>query len=179
MTALALDLRQDPQATFRRHQLTFIALGAHDRDRLTRLVEASSVESQYLRFHRATRGVPSALSDELADLDGRITHGMGLVDHRGELAAEARLRVHADSTGEFAVLVRDDHQGLGLGTGLVGVLVRHAQLLGLTSLHARVLACNKAMLGVLARAAPLTVGPVRGGMIQVMIPIGRCDQTTS
>lgn len=178
MTATALDVRDDPQAMFRRHQLRFVALGSHDRARLTRLVEASSVESQYLRFHRATGRVTTSLARELADLDGRTAHGMGLADANGELVAEARIRTHGDGSGDFALLVRDDHQGLGLGTGLIGVLVRHAQLLGLRSLHARVLACNKAMLGVLARAVPMTVGPVRGGMIRVTIPIAPATYTT-
>lgn len=171
MTAPALDIRDDPQAMFRRHSLTFVALGAHDRGRLTRLVEACSLETQFLRFHRATGRVSPSRSRELADLDGLSRLGMGLAAQNGELVAEGRIHVNSDLTGEFALLVRDDFQGLGLGTALLGVLFRHAELLGLTSLEATVLACNKMMLGIMARTAPMTAGPVRGGMIRVTVPI--------
>jgi GNAT superfamily N-acetyltransferase len=69
--------------------------------------------------------------------------------------------------------VRDDHQGRGLGTALMGVLLRHAELLGLTALEASVLACNRIMLGILARVSPLTIGPMRGGVVRVTLPVAR------
>lgn len=161
----------DPTEIFRRNAVAFVALGAHDVRRMAHLIRSCTVETQHLRFHRALGDVSEDFARTQSDFDGLTRFGLGLVDAHGDLVATASLSVHGQNRADFSLLVRDDHQGRGLGTALLEVVVRHAELLGLDRLHARVLACNRIMLGVLARVSPMTVGPMRHGMVHIELRV--------
>lgn len=167
----AATVATDPSAVFRRHGLTFVALGPHDAARMGGLIKRCTVETQYFRFRRALGNVTTEVARELTDCDGHTRFGLGLVDTTGDLVAAAELDTRPRHVAEFGLLVRDDHQGQGLGTAMMGVLLRHAELLGLRALEAPVLACNRIMLGILARVSPMTIGPMRGGVVRVTLPV--------
>ncbi len=69
-------------------------------------------------------------------------------DHR-ELFGVARLVADPDYTrAEYAVIVRSDLKGRGLGWALMHHLIRYAESEGLRDLHGDVLAANERMLKV-------------------------------
>lgn len=65
--------------------------------------------------------------------------------------AELHIDPQANNQAEFALLVRDEWQGQGIGTLLLDRLTILAARRGLTALNAEMLAQNKAMRQVLAK----------------------------
>jgi GNAT superfamily N-acetyltransferase len=76
------------------------------------------------------------------------------IDHAaGDIIAVAELvrDVHQPTTGEFALVVRDDAQNDGLGSVLLQRLVQMSPLLGLARLRANLLADNWAMRALISK----------------------------
>jgi acetyltransferase len=66
--------------------------------------------------------------------------------------ADARYVIESEGDrAEFAVVVADHWQGVGLGGALIGRLVGEARRRGLARLHGDVLADNEPMIGLVRR----------------------------
>jgi acetyltransferase len=78
---------------------------------------------------------------------------------------------HSPRLPELAVVVRDDHQGQGLGRALVERLVEHARSCGIDSIRADLLAENHAMLGLLRGLGLPLRSTTRYGEIEVIVSI--------
>ncbi|MCB0571370.1 MAG: bifunctional acetate--CoA ligase family protein/GNAT family N-acetyltransferase [Phaeodactylibacter sp.] len=117
-----------------------------------RMLEKISRESLYFRFFGF---VPTVTHDFLT----RFTH----IDYDREMAIIATVeeagtekmvgvvRIISDAwgeTAEYAILVSDDWQGLGLGSQATDYIIDIAREMGIKKLYASVLATNKAMLGL-------------------------------
>lgn len=124
--------------------------GQGDRERVQALVRGLSPRSRYLRFFSGIRELTPQWLD-------RFTRGgsesdltlLALARTDGEeipvgMAQYAASPHHA--RGEFAVVVADDWQGMGIGTRLIRHVVCLAQDAGSTQLECEVLAENRAML---------------------------------
>ncbi len=64
------------------------------------------------------------------------------------------VRLHADAnheSGEFAILVRSDVKGYGLGYGLMRMMIEWAKAEGLSRIEGTVLAENRPMLAISRR----------------------------
>lgn len=131
------------------------AVRAHDAEALQALVVGLSPRSRRLRFHGAIKRLPDALLHRLVELDMHghaawVAEG-GCHDGARRLVADVR---YVRSTrpaphcheAEFAVMVADGWQGLGLGRRLLLHMAQHAREHGLTLLSGRVLAENTGML---------------------------------
>lgn len=126
-----------------------------DREELLAGIDRLSEESRRRRFF--TGGpVPSGIVDYLVDLD--YTNHFAWVaypddaDRRG--AGVARyIRLHEDpAVAELAVAVVDEHQGMGLGSRLVGALGVAAEVGGVARFSATALADNRVVRRLLSRA---------------------------
>jgi acetyltransferase len=126
---------------------------------LADLIYQLSARSRYLRFLR-----PLPLSLERAWAEARrmarqpperhITLVATLQTGPFEdavAAAELARDPAMPHVGEFAVLVRDDHQAAGVGSALGARLVELARAMGITQLHSDMLAENRAVRGLLRR----------------------------
>lgn len=135
-------------------------------------VAGLSPASRRRRFHGALAQLPTAVLQAMTRID--FCRHVAIVaearadDGATQLVADARyVRDEADEQwAEFAIVVTDRWQGLGLGRQMLQRLVRHARLSGVQALRGSVLADNVPMLalmqsvGARARADPHDAGLV-------------------
>ena len=114
---------------------------------LVALVAASTAEDVRLRFGAGLHRLPDLWAARLSQID--YDREMALVAERpdGALLGVARLAGDPEgATAEFALMVRSDMQGRGLGRLLLGALLDHAQARGLREVWGDVAAINDSML---------------------------------
>lgn len=132
-----------------------------DAELAQRFVAALSPETRYRRFQMGVGALPPALLRHFTEIDyaGHLALLAAVVDEDGDelQVADVRYVVDAGSAGpaasdaDFALVVADGWQGVGLGTELVRRTMRAARARGLARLHGEVLASNAPMLGLLGR----------------------------
>ncbi len=132
-----------------------------DRAALIAFHRSLSNKTVYLRYFSPVsvqwRTSPKRLAEELyADPEHHCTlvierraGGSGL----RHLIGVGRLVVPntAPDTADFAMAIRDDFQGMGLGTALLGALIEQARQAGLRAITAEILAENRSMLEICRR----------------------------
>jgi acetyltransferase len=147
------------------------------------LVRALSPASRYQRFFSPIRELPEGWLERLTQIDYRLQQAFIVETFVGDqplAVAEARYVVDASGEScEFAVVVADDWQHLGLARRLMHSLMRSATETGLKRMVGDVLATNQAML-TLARSLGFEVvrHPDGGAMVhrvQQALPQARAD----
>src|SRR3989304_4602265 len=105
-------------------------------------------EDARLRFFHPITQLTPAMVRQFVDIDYHRAMAFVAIDQEnGELLGVARLhwnRFHKH--GEYAVLVRSDLKGRGLGWLLMQCVIEWARRTGLERIHGQVLACNTTML---------------------------------
>jgi GNAT superfamily N-acetyltransferase len=126
-----------------------------DERRLVRLWPRLSGDTVYRRFHSPLRGLPRAAVHRLAVVDHDRREALVAVVG-GEVVGVARYdREPGDpSRAEFALLVEDAWQGIGLGRQLLLELTALAAARGVATLTATVQADNDRMVWLLRRLLP-------------------------
>lgn len=134
-----------------------------DADAEQSFVAALSPTTRRRRFHHGLIELPASLLRQFTEIDYRshvalVAEALG-DDDEPLLVADARYILADDAANaEFAVVVADDWQGIGLGSELMRRLARHARRSGLSRLCGDVLASNDPMLALMhklgARLAP-------------------------
>lgn len=132
------------------------------------LYRGLSARSLDLRFSSHMSELDLARAAELAPGQGNVV----LVACSGDTVVGEARAVLWDGGHELALTIADDHQGQGLGTGLLSLLRRTASANGVDSLRAVVRTENSAMLGLLERIGVSIVRPPDGGDITVDVA---CD----
>jgi RimJ/RimL family protein N-acetyltransferase len=89
-----------------------------ERDPLLAVFDKMSPESRALRYLSGMVRLPSAILDQLTDVDGD-RHVAWLASAQGQPVGIARYVRDDAGVAEVAVEVVDDHQGLGLGSALM------------------------------------------------------------
>lgn len=135
-----------------RPELIFRPLAPSDAARVQRFVGELSPRSRRERYFSAIRELtPRQLERTLRTAQGG---GVSLAAVQGD----ALIALAECAEGEFALVVADEWQGLGLGRALMERLIRHARVARLPGLHGVVRAGNRAMLRLASsfgfRAAP-------------------------
>ena len=134
------------------------------------MVRALSPASRYQRFFSPIRELPAGWLERLTQIDYRLQQAFIVETFVGDQPlAVAEARYVVDATGqqcEFAVVVADDWQHLGLARRLMHCLMRSAAEAGLQRMVGDVLATNQAMLS-LARSVGFQVvrHPDGGAMV--------------
>jgi GNAT superfamily N-acetyltransferase len=126
-----------------------------DETLFVRLWPRLSADTVYRRFHSPLRGLSRDALRHLVDVDHDLREAVVAVVG-GEVVAVARYdRSPADpATAEFAVVVEDAWQGMGLGRQLLGELTELAARRGVRTLTATVQADNDRMLWLIRRQLP-------------------------
>jgi acetyltransferase len=121
-----------------------------DADALRRLVESCARSDLRLRFLGALTTLPGQLAARLSQIDYRREMAfLAFETEEGVLAGVARLAADPDNErAEFALLVRSDLKGRGLGAALMGLLIDHARAKGVGVLFGLVAAGNTRMLAL-------------------------------
>ena len=126
-----------------------------DRVLFGRLWPRLSADTVYRRFHSPLRGLPPEAVDRLVTVDHDLREAVvALVG--GEVAGVARYDRSPEDPGtaEFAILVEDAWQGVGLGRQLTAELVDLAAERGVRTLTATVQRDNDRVIGLIRRLLP-------------------------
>jgi acetyltransferase len=100
-----------------------------------------------LRFHGAVRGITSLASARLTQIDYDREMAFVAVEANGDIAGVASLGFDPEfETAEFAIVVRSDMQGHGLGRKLIAEILIHARARGAERVWGDVLRENENML---------------------------------
>jgi GNAT superfamily N-acetyltransferase len=143
-----------------------------DDARLVRLWPRLSADTVYRRFHSPLRGLPAATVRHLVVVDHDRRDAVVAVVG-GEIVGVARYdRSPADpTTAEFAVLVEDAWQGVGLGRRLLLELSDLAAARGVRRLTATVQADNDRMVWLIRRLLPNSRLTLASGLYEVDSPL--------
>lgn len=125
---------------------------ADDQPRIQELVTGLSARSRYLRFFNGVRELTPAWLERFTRAD---PHGDLSVLATSGGKAVGMAQYSADpypASADFAVVVSDRWQGMGIGRALIGHLLHTARGAGFEEVHAEVLTENHAMLRLLQSA---------------------------
>jgi len=143
-----------------------------DQPLFCRLWERLSPETVYRRFHAPVRALPDESVRRLVTVDHDAREAVVAVVG-GEVVGVARYdRSPADPTAaEFAVVVEDDWQDVGLGRQLLTELTRLAAARGVRVLTATVQADNDRVLSLVRRLLPGAHISTGSGVCTVQAPL--------
>jgi GNAT superfamily N-acetyltransferase len=126
-----------------------------DRPLFQRLWPRLSPDTVYRRFHAPLHGLPPEAVERLVTVDHDLREAVvGLVG--GEVVGVARYDRSPDdpATAEFAILVEDGWQGVGLGRQLLVELIGLAADRGVRTLTATVQRDNDRVIGLIRKLLP-------------------------
>ena len=147
-----------------------------DRLLFRRLWRRLSPDTVYRRFHAPLHGLPPEAVERLVTVDHDLREAVvGLVG--GEVVGVARYdRSPADpATAEFAIVVEDAWQGVGLGRQLLVELVDLAADRGVRRLTATVQQDNDRVIGLIRRLLPGSVFTPDLDVFTVASPLRRAS----
>jgi acetyltransferase len=116
-----------------------------------RFFESLDTQDIYFRFFNTVREMPHTQLARYTQLDYDREMAFIAYSHDAPHETLGVVRAVADANGdtaEFAVIVRSDMKGHGLGHALVGKIIRYARDRGLRELRGQVLQDNRAMLAL-------------------------------
>lgn len=119
-----------------------------DAPRLQEMIERSDPRDIRLRFLHAMRHLPDQMATRLSRIDyARDMAFVAVAPGTRKLVGVSRLAADRDGDGaEYAIFVRTDWKGRGLGRALMLRLIDHARDSALAALYSEVLAENDRML---------------------------------
>jgi len=151
-----------------------------DDARFRRLWPRLSAETVYRRFHSPLRWLPPETVRYLVTVDHDLREAV-VADVGGEVVGVARYdRSPADpASAEFAVLVEDAWQGLGIGRQLLVELTALAAERGVRTLTASVQEDNDRMVGLIRRLLPGSTFTPDHGVYEVNSPLPGAREAVS
>jgi RimJ/RimL family protein N-acetyltransferase len=144
-----------------------------DVDRLIDLHNHLSFEAQYFRFFGPKPRLTHAEATYLANVDFHRRFAIVAEveeDDDKHLVGVGRFDVNEGRLAEAAIVVRDDYQGLGLGTAILARMREVGRGAGLDAFTAEILAENAKMIDLL-NTNGLEVSPAENGVVRVTAPI--------
>jgi GNAT superfamily N-acetyltransferase len=143
-----------------------------DEKRFYRLWPRLSRETVYRRFHAPVHRLPAETVRRLVEVDHDLREAV-VADVGGEVVGVARYdRSPTDpSTAEFAIVVEDAWQGLGLGRQLLTELAALAADRGVRALTATVQPDNDRVIGLIRRLLPDSTFTPDDDVLAVRSPI--------
>nr|WP_282449058.1 GNAT family N-acetyltransferase [Roseibium sp. CAU 1639] len=121
-----------------------------DEDLFKSFFEAVTPEDLRLRFFAPVRDFSHRFLSRLTQLDYARAIAFAAIDpETGSLLGVVRLHADPDhQTGEYAVMVRSDLKGLGLGWALMELIIRYAKADGIEEIKGEVLKENTSMISM-------------------------------
>ena len=143
-----------------------------DETRFLRLWPRLSPDTRYRRFHAPVHRLPREVVSRLVQVDHDAREAL-VATVGGEVVGVARYdRSPTDpAEAEFAVVVEDGWQGVGLGRQLLTELTRLAARRGVRVLTATVQADNDRMVGLIRRLLPGATFTPDSGVYSVRGPL--------
>lgn len=124
-----------------------------DAPALQRLIGRLSQRTVYLRYFGPMKELSDKKARHFAEVDGKDRFALVALDpdDEGEIVAVVRYdrEKNTDNAAEYAALVEDKFQGMGLGIGMTKHLIDAAKENGIRHFYALVLHENRQMLNLL------------------------------
>jgi len=133
-----------------------------------------SREDLRLRFFSAVREFSHAFIARMVQLDYARAMALAAIDPAGgEMLGAVRLLADADyHTGEYAIMVRSDLKGMGLGWALMQIMAQYARWQGLARIEGQVLRENTTMLSMCRELGfAVTPDPDDASIVIVRLPL--------
>lgn len=120
-----------------------------DEELYRRFFESVTPEDLRLRFFAPVKEFSHAFVARLTQIDYARALALCATDGEGVMVGGVRLIKNADETaGEYAILLRGDYKGRGLGWNLMKLIIEYAEDEGLLAVEGQVLASNHNMLAM-------------------------------
>ncbi|CBA14693.1 bifunctional acetate--CoA ligase family protein/GNAT family N-acetyltransferase [Xanthomonas albilineans] len=135
-----------------------------------------SEEDLRLRFFQAFKHFSHEFIARLTQLDyARSIALVAIEPSTGEMLGAVRLHADADyGHGEYAILIRSDLKGHGIGWQLMRIMIEYAGWLGLQVIEGQVLRENRTMLAMCRQLHfSVTADPDDPMLMNVMLPVGK------
>ncbi|MEM8703098.1 MAG: GNAT family N-acetyltransferase, partial [Pseudomonadota bacterium] len=146
-----------------------------DEEMFRTFFETITPEDLRLRFFAPVRDFSHRFLSRLTQLDYARAIAFAAIDpETGDLLGVVRLHADPDhQTGEYAVMVRSDLKGVGLGWVLMKLIIRYARVDGIQTIKGEVLKENTSMISM-CQALGFTVGtsPDDPGIALVTLTVG-------
>ena len=126
-----------------------------------------------LRFFSPLRTLPNSLLSRLTHIDYDRDMAFVMFDDKNELVGTAHFSADPNKEkGEYAVIVRSDLKGHGMGTALMKRIIDYARAYGVREIFGDVLEENTMMLS-LCRDLKFTIAPAQGspGMVRASLKL--------
>lgn len=136
--------------------------------------EHVTAEDLRLRFFAPVKDFSHRFLAKLTQLDYARAMAFCAIDpDTEELLGVVRLHADADhQTGEYAVMVRSDLKGIGLGWALMRLIIDYARADGIAEIHGEVLKENTSMIGVCeALGFHIVQAEDDPGIVHVTLPV--------
>jgi acyl-CoA hydrolase/GNAT superfamily N-acetyltransferase len=163
-------------------KLRFRATRPSDEEGMRRLFYRFSEKGMYERFFGRIRTMPHSKMQEYTNVDwNQVMSIIGLVGApgKGRIIAEARyLREKNRPYAEVAFLVDEAYQGIGIGSFMYQLLMKHAKEKGIQGFSAEVLFSNTGMMKVFKKSAARLTAKLENGVYELTIPFEESSKTT-
>ena len=162
-------------------RVRFRAIRPSDEEEMRRLFYRFSDQAVYYRYFSSIQAMPHERMQEYVNVDYRRTLSIvGTVEEEGieRIIAEGRYVQQRDHAfADTAFVVDERHQGLGIASFLLSLLIRTARDHGIAGFAADILADNKAMIRVFEKTGlPLRAAMV-SGVYHLSMPFAGGNET--
>ncbi len=150
-----------------------------DEDLFKTFFESIAPEDLRLRFFAPVRDFSHRFLARLTQLDySRAMAFAAIEPETGSLLGVVRLHADPDHrTGEYAVMVRSDLKGIGLGWALMQLIIRYARADGIETVAGEVLKENTSMLTVCQSLGfQVSSAPDDPGIMHVTLPVAEIGE---
>jgi acetyltransferase len=137
------------------------------------MIAGTDPEDIRMRFFTALRALPDALVKRLTQIDYDREMAFVATDPAGGGAGVVRLSCDPDfDRAEYAIIVRSDLKGQGLGRAMMEHILSYARARGVRTVFGEVLAENKSMRGLAQRLGfSETFAPGEPGVVEVSLKL--------
>jgi acetyltransferase len=136
-------------------------------------IASSAPEDVRMRFFSTLQRLPDVLAKRLTQIDYDREMAFAVVDETGERPegiGVVRLALDPDrARGEYAIMVRSDRIGTGLGLRMMQEIIAYARGIGAKQIFGDVLAENARMLSMCAKLGFERTGAPEPGVVEVTL----------
>ncbi len=150
-----------------------------DASAIQETIASSDPEDVRMRFFSTLQRLPDVLAKRLTQIDYDREMAFAVIDESGERPegiGVVRLALDPDRTrGEYAIMVRSDRIGTGLGFRMMQEMIAYARKIGAKQVFGDVLAENNRMLNMCAKLGFERTGSPEPGVVEVTLDLEQAN----